>query len=554
MSRSEDEKLEARAAPEPTDEHDLDARPRADLVEPLDEERLDDLPPPPPTGAQQEEEVRPLPWNLDGALARTDKSVLVLAAVITLWVAVFGLLVWRRHDRFSSFGFDMGIFDQAIWLLSRGSQFITVRGLPAFGHHASFAFYLLVPFYWLGAGPQFLNLFQVTTMAAGAIPVFLLARHRLNDKWMAVLLAAAFLAHPALQFMAWELFHPETVAITFVLFAYWFSVRERWGWFAAMAVIAVMWKEDVTLVVLLLGVVIALRGHRRQGLLTIGLAAAWFLFVTQFLLPRISGSHAFYLSFFSDLGDSPTEIAGNLIRHPSRLGRRVFAPDAKSYLWKMTAPFGLLPIASPTTLLLGVPQTLLNLLSVNNFTRVIFYHYAALPLTALILATVEGIAKISRTRPHAKGVLVGFVAACSLVATISWGLSPIGEEYRQGWWPLGEDSRRASKEAALEMVPENAGVSATYQFVAHLTHRKKIFEYPNPFKPSNWGVDNENYPSENEATWLVIDTQLIGPDDEVLDEQISSGEFAVRLERDGIIVAERVRQAPPGQRPAGTTP
>ncbi len=120
---------------------------------------------------------------------------------------------------------------------------------------------------------------------------------------------------------------------------------------------------------------------------------------------------------------------------------------------------------------------------------------------------------------------------------------------------MGVDTRRASKEAALAMVPKDAGVSATYQFDSHLTHRVKAFEWPNPFKPSYWGVENENYPSENEVKWLVIDTQITGPEDrKLLDEQVSSGEFVIRFDRDGVIVAERVKNAPPGQRPAGTKP
>lgn len=482
------------------------------------------------------------------ALASVDPAWWVLAGIIVLWMVVFGQLVWRRHDRFSSFGFDMAIFDQAVWLLSRfGSQFITIRGLPVFGHHGSPALYLLVPFYWFGAGPHFLNLLQVAAMATGAVPVFLLARHRLANKWFAVLLAAVYLAHPSLQFMAWELFHPEAMAIPCLLLAYWFAIRKRWGWFAVSCVVAVGWKEDVALAVLVLGLVIALRGDLRVGLITAGVALGWFLFVTRFLIPEVSGNDAFYLSFFSDLGDTPGEMVGNVVRDPSLVGRRLVAPDAKSYLWKMTAPFGFVPLLAPDILFIGVPQTLVNLLSVNDFTRKITYHYAALPLTALTLATVEGIAFFSRNRPTTRGVLMGVVAASALAATISWGPSPIGHEYRRGYWPLGEDSRHAAKVAALEVVPGKAGVSATYQFDSHLTHRERVYEFPNPFKPSNWGVRDENYPSPNQAEWLAVDTQLLGQGDrKVFDDLFATGQFEKRFERDGIVVAERTNPAPTG--------
>jgi uncharacterized membrane protein len=474
-----------------------------------------------------------------------DVSPVVLAVVAVVWAVVFSALVYLRHDRFASFSFDMGIFDQAIWLLSRfDGQFITVRGLDVFGHHASVGFYLFVPFYWLGAGPHVLNIAQVLVAASGAVPVYLLARYRFSDGWAALALGTAFLLHPALQFMMWEHFHPETIAITPLLFAYWFSVRERWGWFAACAVLAVSFKEDVALAVAVLGVLIALRGHRRTGLLTAGLALGWFFFVTRLLLPAINGTEAFYVNFFGDLGDSMGEIAWNAVRHPSRIIERLTAPDALDYLYKMTAPFAFMPLAAPLVLLIGVPQTVVNLISVNSFTREITFHYAALPLAGLILATVEGI-WLSTRALRLRRILAAAVLATSLAATVGWGLSPIGREYRKGWWPLVEDSRRQVKEAALAMVPDGASVSASYHFVPHLSQRKAIFEYPNPFRPSNWGVRDENYPPPTAAEWLVIDRQILGPTDrELLDRLLTGGEFQPLFDREDVVVARRLPTSP----------
>ena len=94
-------------------------------------------------------------------------------------VVVFGTLTWRQQSRFGTFGFDMGIFDQGIWLLSRFKDpFVTLRGLELFGNHVNIILFALVPFYWLGAGPHFLYLVETMAIAAGAIPVWLLARDR----------------------------------------------------------------------------------------------------------------------------------------------------------------------------------------------------------------------------------------------------------------------------------------------------------------------------------------------------------------------------------------
>ncbi|MCZ7530436.1 MAG: DUF2079 domain-containing protein [Acidimicrobiia bacterium] len=470
---------------------------------------------------------------------------IVLGSLILVWVAVFGVLVWQRHDRFGTFGFDLGIFDQTAYLLSRlDSQFITVRGLDVFGHHANLGLVLFAPFYRLGAGPHFLNLFQVVVMALGAVPVYLLARHRIAREWPAVLLAGVFLLHPALQFLAWETFHPETVAITPLLCAYYASVRKRWGWFALWVTAAVVWKEDVALAVAVLGLIVAVRGHRQIGVVTFVAALSWFLLVSQVLLPTVNGDQAFYNQFFGDLGNSPYEIANNALRDPSLVTQRLGAPDAREYLWMMLAPFGFLSLLAPLVLLIGVPQVLVNLLSVNDFTRSITFHYAALPLAALTLGMVEGVAWLFRrlTRRWAQRVLLAGLVAAAVAATVAWGPSPVGVRYDEGWWPPAGDERRDAREAALAEIPDDAVVSATYQFVPHLTHREGIYEFPNPFEERNFGVSGEGVPDPAVVEWVVADRSLLGEEDaEVLTTLEDSGDFRVMSDTDDIVVLRRTR-------------
>ena len=73
-----------------------------------------------------------------------------------VWVAagvflvVFGLLILQRHRTYGTFTFDLGIFDQGLWLLSRGeTPFVTLRGLHLFGDHSSYLMLPVVPLYWL---------------------------------------------------------------------------------------------------------------------------------------------------------------------------------------------------------------------------------------------------------------------------------------------------------------------------------------------------------------------------------------------------------------------
>ena len=118
----------------------------------------------------------------------------------------------QHHDNFGTWSYDMGIYDQGFWLVSRGGQsFMTVRGMEFWGHHLNLIVVAFVPFYWLGAGPSFLYVAQAVGLAAGAFPVYLIARDRFAKPWMGLLFAVVYLMYAPIQWISWANFHPEAL-------------------------------------------------------------------------------------------------------------------------------------------------------------------------------------------------------------------------------------------------------------------------------------------------------------------------------------------------------
>jgi len=61
----------------------------------------------------------------------------------------------------------LGIFDQGVWLRSRlKDPFVTIRGLPLFGDHASSILVLVAPLYWLWPDPRLLLRLQLSAWPA----------------------------------------------------------------------------------------------------------------------------------------------------------------------------------------------------------------------------------------------------------------------------------------------------------------------------------------------------------------------------------------------------
>ena len=478
---------------------------------------------------------------------RDEPAALVLGAAIVVWTIVFSALDVLRQNRYRTIDFDLGIHDQAIWLLAHGRVFDTVRGLPVFGHHATFAYYLLVPFEWLGGGPNIWNLLQVLALSTSAIPIYLLARQRLLNPWWALGLSIVWLLQPPLQFFAWETFHPEVMAIPFILWAYWFGENRRWLAFAVLLVLAMTWKEDVSLLVVGLGVLYVIRGRRRVGALVIAGGLAWFLIVGAWLVPHLAGGGTVYGGLYGDLGSTPADVLKTGLTHPGQIVQRLSDNNAGGYVRDILAPFGFTPLAAPEMLLLGLPQALVNLLSTANFTYDLRYHYQALPMVALGLGMVEGVARLRRLAERRRWgdspvrFVVGFASACALAATVAWGPSPLGVDFQNGYWPLSVSADATARDQMLPAIGSQDGVSADYYTVPHLTHRSIVYTFPNPWENKNYGISTSAIGDPAKVKWILVDTSLFQPSDSVLFNRLIATEFTVRQRMGTVVLAERTR-------------
>lgn len=443
--------------------------------------------------------------------------ILIVAAVA--WAVLFGVHIYWRHSRFGTPDHDLGIWDQAVWLLANGRSFDTVRGLHVFGFHASPALYVFVPFYWLGAGPNLLNVAMAASLAAGAWPVFRLARHHLGSEWQSLVLALAYLGAYAGQWMVQETFHPEVVAITPLLLAYLAATEGRWRAFGAWLAFAVMWKEDVALAGIMIGLLLAWRGPLtitgdraprstvRAGLWAAGLCALWFVVATRLVIPAFSPAGGFTDNLFGELGGSPTELARNAVTEPELFRDRLAESEPHHYARELTATYGFVPLLSPATLLIGLPQALINLLTQYDFFWVTRVHYAAIPLLAVTLGAVEAVA---RFRDQAVRILLLCVVAVGAVYTgTQWGISPLSPGYRHGHWLLDPHVRQDTLEAVVALPEDDDAVSAYTWLVPHLSHRERIYTFPNPWLPINWGVAGERRPDPDDTDWLIVDPSTL---------------------------------------------
>ena len=260
---------------------------------------------------------------------------------------MFGRLIWQRHARFATFDFDLGHHDQAIWLLAHGKGFITVSGMPVLGHHMTLAYFAVAPLYWLGGGPQLLDLLQTAALALSAVPIYLSPATAWATTGRPSPSVSPGCSTRPCSGCCWEAWHPETMAIPFLLTAYLLASRRRWTWYWVALVAALSWKEDIAIAVAMLGIVFALRGERRVGLATFAVGAAWFLLAYGLVMPHFNGGTNQAGIFYGELGSSPREIVRTVVTEPDA-GARPAARQRRPRLRPRPAgPVRLPPAAGP---------------------------------------------------------------------------------------------------------------------------------------------------------------------------------------------------------------
>jgi len=411
-------------------------------------------------------------------------AALVLCIVYAL---VMYRLVWLRHERFGSFDYDLGMYDQGIWQLAHGRGFMTVRGMHVFGHHANFGYLLLVPFYWIGAGPHFLNAVNTIGVVACCLPLYFMAKRGLRSDWAGLAVCFVFLFHYVPQWMINETFHPENLAAPFIIGAVYLAIEGRWRGYWWCIGLAMIWKEDVALVTAVLGVVLIFMTREfRRGALTVVVSAIWFVVCLKLVIPFFSPDGAVFDGLFGELGKSATDVVFNSVRQPSLALRILQEHGAEAGALDMMRPYAFTSFAAPHLMLLGLPQHVVNFLSVQSFTWETKFHYAMFPFVGITLAAVRGATTRSR-RWVGWAMVVAMVVG--VVATRNMGVGPWSNQYAMGFWPLTEDPvLQPARERAVAQVRPDDVVSAPYFLVPHLSQREEVYTFPNPWKPNNFGA------------------------------------------------------------------
>ncbi|POX49981.1 DUF2079 domain-containing protein [Streptomyces sp. Ru72] len=411
--------------------------------------------------------------------------VWVLSAAL---FSVYTTLSVRIHLRMLSNAFDLGIFEQAVRSYAHGHlpvSEIKGPGFPVLGDHFHPILALMAPFYRLWPSPIVLLVVQAGLIAVSVVPLVCWARRTLGGVAAAVIGVCYGLSWGIASAVGFD-FHEWAFAVPLLACSLTALANDRLYAAVYWAMPMLLVKEDLGLTVAVIGVLIALRGERRLGILTAAVGLGGTMLAMLVILPSFNPQGDYAYTFW--LTGSSGGMGGPLaLLYKFTVG--LLTPQTKvSTLLFLLAPTLFLALRSP--LLWVVLPTLLWRFASGNSSHWDTGHQYSLVLMPIVFAAfIDALARLRLSRANVRRYLAGSTAITLMILPSF----PLWQLVQRATWRT--DPRVAVAHRLMDRIPDGATVQASNQLVPQLTNRTSVSMY-------GWSDSRPN------PEWIIVDTRV----------------------------------------------
>jgi uncharacterized membrane protein len=306
-------------------------------------------------------------------------------------------------------------------------------------------------------------------------------------------------------------------------------------WFCIAIILILSCKEILGLNVVGLGFwLLVFQKQRTCGAIAIISGMAWFLIDIKLIIPAFVsldaiGGSTVTVSRYAYAGNSPLEIAKNLLFSPNIVLVKVFSWDNFQYLCLLFLPvIWALSLQHLVPLVGAIPPLALNLLADYEPQKSLAYHYSLTVLPFIIVAIIDTFADKQREQKNYK-ILILWSVICF------FGLARWIYFFTKYLPTI--DTWQATREA-ISYVRTKDGVLASEMIVPHLSQRIEIERLVD--KPSLYDLANYKYVLLNKRHPGINSTAKFL--NETITQLKEKPEFKLSYERDEVFVFEKLAE------------
>ncbi|MFW5851999.1 MAG: DUF2079 domain-containing protein, partial [Bacteroidota bacterium] len=421
--------------------------------------------------------------------------------ILLVFACIFILISLVNHYNFRTYGFDLGIYNNALFDYSRfqinDNPIMHPRFNNVLSDHFSLYHFVFAPFRYI-FGSWTLLIFQIAAILFGALGIqkvvnFLTENHRFSLIAMVHFLSIWGI-YSALAFD----YHDNVVAAMFVPWLIWYVLQKKYIPIAIWTFIIFVSRENMSLwlAFIYLGLFVWKFKDseiRIISLLGVLFSVAYFIFVLKFAMPYFADPDRTYAHFkYGALGDSPSEILENVFLRPKYMFSTLFESHYSNTNYNgIKTELHYIILLSGGIALLYRPQFLIMLIPI--YVQKLFHsdfakwgvnnHYSIEFAPILTLSFFYWISQLHISNRLKTRILIGGTIIC-FAATISIMPARKSKWYNKNavmFYSAKHYQRNFDVEKVhefLDEIPDDAKVSAQNMLVPHLAFRDDIYLFP----------------------------------------------------------------------------
>ena len=426
---------------------------------------------------------------------------LILIFSILIYTISFSWFTIGKHNSFTTYAWDLGIFDQGFWTtvnLDRVFYYTCELHLnPSgsfFGIHFSPILFTLIPFYYLFQRSETILILQSLILALSAVPIYRIAS-LFYDKQASCLFACLYLLNPSLHGINCYDFHVQAFLPLTLGYVLYYTLSRKWLLLILAVNISLAVQEQVfylmaAYAVFLLIFLLKDRENMRNRqilvmmLLVIVSALSW-KFISAYAINYFNPDIPAHLKagqHYAVLGvDDPLEIPLYALTHPLKV------LEALNYEWyykigyllSIFTPYLIAASQFPLYLLPTVPWFAISLLSNYPPYYRIGFQYSAYIIPFIYTGFMVGTSQLMENRDY-KYVKRLLRILTTLLIITSLSLSPLspltrGMHLSPAYEKPIQTTRNIRLSQIIEMIPENASVLTQDNLFPHISNRLKAY-------------------------------------------------------------------------------
>jgi len=461
---------------------------------------------------------------------------------IGLYIAGISYLSILRMESFSANVYDLGIMIQTVWNTSNGwiLQESVNMGVPMMRFwmaHWEFIYIPIAFIYKIFPSPYTILILQTLVVSSGALPIYWLAKERLNNERIALIFSSGYLLYPAIQNANLNDIHGVTFAAPFLMFAFYYLQKRKISLFAIFAGLAIISREDSALILFMMGLYAAfILKEKKLGAIVALTGFLWFfVWYERMAIRSMLGLPAFAIM---EGAEAHWDHLSNVAHDPFYLFTFLAKKHNIRYFFYIFGPVALLSFFSLKTLLIATPIFVINLLSSYYYTHDVEHHYSATIAPFIYVSAIYGAQNLLgyfKDKSKIKSRLTYLSIVVFLCALVFFFLKSNVFDVKK--WQITDHHRIIKR--VMTQIPQEASLSAELKLAVHTAERHELYVF-------NDNVDKVDYilydfysPTVNLVDRKTFHLPFFWPDNDSIRKVLWDSSYGVIEYQDGVCLLKK---------------